>query len=150
MGDATYQVKPDEAVMFHAGKIEGSTHVHQNCGCPTSQPVPVQVAKTAPVPPPAQPPANDNGHAAVLAAPAPTPIVMDAPLAFHGSDPGADLAPLVATLRFDNKHMLHLDPVVLPPPSGKKKSPRPAQVATAAAPHGLFAKLGAFFSGLFH
>jgi hypothetical protein len=153
MGDATYQVKPDEAIMFHAGKIEGATHAHQNCGCPTEQPVPLQVAKTASPAPAAQPPsaATDAGHAAVLATPATTPIVVDAPLSFHGSDPGADLAPLVATLRLDNKHMLHLDPVVVPPPSRKKSSPRPAQAATAtAAPHGLFAKLGAFFSGIFH
>src|ERR1019366_8394866 len=46
MGDATYQVKPDEAVLFKSGHISEAARTKQNCGCPVSQPV--QMAKVAP------------------------------------------------------------------------------------------------------
>src|ERR1022692_2536502 len=54
MGDATYQVKPDEAVLFKSGRISEAVRTKQNCGCPVTQPV--HVAKLAPPsPPPVEP-----------------------------------------------------------------------------------------------
>ena len=56
MGDATYQVKPDEAVLFKGGHLKQASPSKQNCGCPKV--VPTQVAKAAPptAPPPAATP----------------------------------------------------------------------------------------------
>ncbi len=34
MGDESYQVKQDEAVLFKGGHIQGATRTHQSCGCP--------------------------------------------------------------------------------------------------------------------
>ena len=44
MGDESYQVKQDEAVLFKGGHIQGAIRAHQSCGCPA--PAPVQVART--------------------------------------------------------------------------------------------------------
>src|SRR5271169_4420867 len=52
MGDESYQVKPNEAVLFNGGRISGALPAHESCGCPA--PPPAQVANVAP-PPPAQP-----------------------------------------------------------------------------------------------
>src|SRR5271166_3764829 len=43
LGDATYQVKPDEAVLFKSGHLSEAVRSKQNCGCPASPPT--QVAK---------------------------------------------------------------------------------------------------------
>ncbi len=43
MGDASYQVKPNEAVIFNGGHISGATPTRESCGCPA--PPPTQVAK---------------------------------------------------------------------------------------------------------
>src|SRR5271167_863700 len=50
MGDATYQVKPDEAVLFKGGHLSEAARSRRNCGCPVAPPV--QVAKAAQPPPP--------------------------------------------------------------------------------------------------
>ena len=49
MGDGSYQVKPSEQVMFHAGKLANpGTDVPASCGCP-APPVPVmRAAESAP------------------------------------------------------------------------------------------------------
>jgi hypothetical protein len=49
MGDGSYQVKPSEQVMFHAGKlVNPGTDVPASCGCP-APPVPVmRAAESAP------------------------------------------------------------------------------------------------------
>lgn len=54
MGDGSYQVKPNDAVVFHHGRVSDSTSAAgQSCGCPPA-PAPrrqVQVADEAPPPP---------------------------------------------------------------------------------------------------
>ncbi len=166
MGDATYQVKPDEAVLFKGGHLNRATRAKQNCGCPT-EPV-TQVAKAAPPSaPPAQPATKSAAppiatlpaHAQPMAAaapPSPTPgqhITMEAPFVYRGTDPTPDLAPNVAILRLENNKVVQLDPTVLPPPSKKKNtapaSP-PVQTASKEQPHGFFSKVGAFFGSIFH
>jgi hypothetical protein len=173
MGDATYQVKPDEAVLFRGGRLGDSSKSKQNCGCPTSPPV--QVAKAAPPPPPAAQPksAAPMGSAPVVSAstpgqakpgepmasapPSPTPpppeqhLAVAAPFVYRASDPIPDLTENVAILRLENDKVIQLEPTVLPPASAKKKAPQnTTQTAQKAQSHGFFSKIGSFFAAIFH
>jgi hypothetical protein len=177
MGDATYQVKPDEAVLFRGGHLTEASQSKQNCGCPKS--VPVQVAKAAPPPAPVQPspavplaggppskaseppaaaPMRSSGEplaAAPLTRPPPPPeqhLSVEAPFIYRGSDPIPDLSGNVAILRLENTKIAQLDPTVLAPAHAKKQSaaPKPTTQSVNKESHGFFAKLGAFFAGIFH
>ena len=152
MGDATYQVKPDEAVLFKGGHLSEAAATKQNCGCPLSQPIPpTQVAKAAPPPPAAE--SNPTPPA-----PNPLPVGQDvhiavsAPLVFRADDPAPDLADTVATLKLEHNQVLQLDPVVLPPPEAKKTHAerQTPVVAQKEQKHGFFSKVGAFFATIFH
>jgi hypothetical protein len=149
MGDATYQVKPDEAVLFRGGHLSEAATTKQNCGCPLSQPIPpTKVTRAAPPPPPA-PESN-------LTPPAPTDqdvhLAVTAPLVFRADDSAPDLAEMVATLKLEHDQPLQLDPVVLPPPQPQKTRPELPAPTTARKQqkHGFFSKLGAFFAAIFH
>jgi hypothetical protein len=144
MGDATYQVKPDESVLFKGGHLSEAAATKQNCGCPVSQPQ-TQVAKAPPPPPP---PAESNPIP-----PAPKPladqdvhIVVSTPLVFRANDPLPDFAEMVATLKLEHNQALELEPGVVPltPPQNT-----PA-VAQKEQKHGFFNKVGAFFATIFH
>ena len=166
MGDASYQVKPDEAVLFKGGHLTQAIPSKQNCGCPRS--VPVQVAKTARAPAKAAEPATTAASlpaampagaaqpatAAPLASPAPPEqhLAVEAPFIFRGSDPLPDLAPNVAVLRLENNKLVQLQPTVLPPPGTNNKKQQSAGTAQTAKKesHGLFSKVGAFFASIFH
>jgi hypothetical protein len=149
MGDATYQVKPDEAVLFKGGHLSEAAATRQNCGCPVSQPT--QVAKAAPPPPPAE-------SKPTQPAPKPAPvdqnvhIAVSAPLVFRADDPAPDLAETVATLKLEHNQALQFDPVVLPPAESKKTHAerQTAVVAQKEQKHGFFSKVGTFFATLFH
>ncbi|MGO9304624.1 MAG: hypothetical protein ACLP3R_13195 [Candidatus Korobacteraceae bacterium] len=150
MGDATYQVKPDEAVLFKSGHLGQASQSKQNCGCPASPPIPTQVAKAAPAPPPAATPKP-------VPQPAPPPpspeqhMAVEAPFIFRGSDPAPDLSANVAILKLENNKVVQLEPTVLPPPAGKKKSETSSTTETAKKQsHGFFSKVGAFFATIFH
>ena len=151
MGDATYQVKPDEAVLFKSGHLSEASSFRGNCGCPRSQPTPTQVAKAAPPPPaPAQP-----APAPPLAAPPPPSpeqhMAVEAPFVFRGTDPTPDLTANVAVLRLENDKVVQLEPMVLPPANAKKKSAPSNNAQTAKKEsHGFFSKVGAFFAAIFH
>jgi hypothetical protein len=149
MGDATYQVKSDEAVLFKGGYLGEASHSKQNCGCPTSQLT--QVAKAALPPPPSAQPKPAEPMAS-MPPPAPPPeqhLAVSAPFIFRANDPVPDLTENVAILRLENNKVVPLDPTVLPPADAKQKS---AQAQTAQKPqsHGFFSKIGAFFAGIFH
>ena len=148
MGEGSYQVKPNEAVIFNGGRISGALPTRESCGCPA--PPPVQVARVTP--PPVQPkpdPANSD--------PPPPEIhmVVDAPFVYRASDP-VELSENVAHLRLETKPF-NFDPVVLPPPSAAEKSSTPSTsqvTATGQKPaqdkHGFLAALASFFAKLFH
>jgi hypothetical protein len=147
MGDASYQVKPNEAVIFNGGRISGAMPTRESCGCPT--PPPTQVAKTTPPPPP---PASE-AQKTVPAEPE-AHMVVDAPMIYRATDP-VDLTENVAHLRMATKPM-NFDAVVLPPPPSAKNA-NPAKTETAGngqspAPekHGFFSKVSAFFAAMFH
>jgi hypothetical protein len=149
MGDATYQVKPDESVLFKGGHLDQAVRAKQNCGCPTSQPIPTQVAKAAPPPPPPAPP---KPTPTPVATPPPSPeqhIAIEAPFIFRGSDPPPDLSANVAVLRLENNKVIHLEPTVLPPAGKKSAANNNAQTAKKQS-HGFFSKIGAFFATIFH
>lgn len=150
MGDASYQVKPNEAVLFKGGSIAGATPTRETCGCPA--PPPTQVARATPPPPP-EPKAE--GTKSEPPPPPETHMVVDAPFIYRASDP-VDLTENVAHLHMETKPM-NLEPVVvLPPPtaSAKKAKQAKTEAATTGQPtqekHGFFAKLGAFFATIFH
>ncbi|MGC2112572.1 MAG: hypothetical protein WA655_23840 [Candidatus Korobacteraceae bacterium] len=173
MGDATYQVKPDEAVLFRGGRLGESSKSKQNCGCPTSEPV--QVAKATPPPPPPiqSKPAEPTASVPVLSASTPaqaksaepmataplssTPpppeqhLAVAAPFVFRANDPVPDLTENVAILRLENNKVVQLEPTVLPPANAKKKAPQnTTQTAQKTQSHGFFSKVGSFFAAIFH
>ena len=150
MGDATYQVKPDEAVLFRGGHLSEASSFRGNCGCPKSQPAPVQVAKAMPPPaPPDQPKAAEP----LAAPPPPSPeqhMTVEAPFVFRGTDPMPDLSENIAILRLENDKVVQLEPTVLPPVHAKKKSLANSDQTAKKESHGFFSKLGAFFAAIFH
>jgi hypothetical protein len=160
MGDATYQVKPDETVVFQGGRLNDAVHSRQNCGC--ARATPVQVAQVAPAPtaPAAAPspvpiapkatPVTDV--AAARPAPPDQHLAVEAPFIFHGNEPVPDLSPHIALLRWENKPLVQLEPTVLPPPVKAKKQPaKPATTQEAKKQsHGFFGKLATFFGSIFH
>jgi hypothetical protein len=170
MGDATYQVKPDEAVLFKGGHLKQASPTKQNCGCPNV--VPTQVAKAAPPPASAATPpatAASNSAGAILpqtvppgaapplasAAPPEQHLSVEAPFIFHGNDEAPDLRQNVVTLKLSNAKIVNLEPTVLPPPANNKKAPtQTAQNPSTPNPpkesHGFLSKVGAFFASIFH
>lgn len=164
MGDATYQVKPDEAVLFKGGHLNQGSPTRQNCGCPKV--VPTQVVKAPP--PPVSTPATTSSNSAgailpqavqpsstqtLAAAPPPEQhLSVDAPFIFHGDEAAPDLRQNVVMLKLENTKVVNLEPTVLPPPTNKKKAPQPQQTAQSKPPQsqGFFSKVGAFFASIFH
>ena len=147
MGDASYQVKPNETVIFNGGRISGAMPTHESCGCPA--PPPTQVARAQPPPPPA--PEAD----APKADPPPpeTHMVVDAPFIYRASDP-VDLSENVAHLHMESKPM-SFEPVVAPPPGTKSASAAHSQAPAGGGKppqqkQGFFAKVSAFFASIFH
>jgi hypothetical protein len=149
MGDATYQVKPDEAVLFKGGHLSEAVRSKQNCGCLVS--LPTQVAKATPPPPPAE---SKPVQPTAKPLPAPSPeehIAVDAPLVFRANDPAPDLAETVFTLKLENNKVVQLDPVVLPPPEMKSSAqPKTTETAGKGQKHSFFSRIGAFFAAIFH
>ena len=159
MGDASYQVKQDEAILFKGGHVQDATRTHQSCGCPV--PAPVQVAKVtpaapAPVVPAKLPPTSGAALAAAMDESAPaTPqshLSMDAPFVFAGAGIPPDMTAVVAHLKMDTTELVSLQPTVLPPGKQKKVQAKTPTVASNSAMEkpGVFAKLGAFFASIFH
>ena len=159
MGDGSYQVKEDEAVLFKGGHVQGATRTHQSCGCPA--PAPVQVARVAP---PAAAPAlaaklpPTSGAALAAAMDESAPVMpdshlsMDAPFVFSGGGVPPDMTAVVAHLRLESTQLVALQPVVLPPGKRRKVEPKTQTVAanTSEEKPGMFGKIGAFFASIFH
>ena len=150
MGDESYQVKPNEAVIFNGGRISGAMPTHESCGCPA--PPPTQVAKVQPPPPPPPP----KTEVPQTEPPEPqTHMVVDAPFIYRASEP-VNLTENVAHLRMESKPM-GFEPMVQPPPTTAAKTVKAARTQASTAngnpekqKHGFFAKVGAFFASIFH
>lgn len=153
MGDESYQVKPNEAVIFNGGHISGAMPTRESCGCPA--PPPTQVAKVTPPPPP--PPAATTAKAEAPKADPEEPqthMVVDAPFIYRANEP-VNLTENVAHLKMESKPM-GFEPVVLPPAAAAKNA-KPAKTEVAASgdklaqpKQGFFSKIGAFFASMFH
>jgi hypothetical protein len=165
LGNGVYQVKPDEALMFAAGKLNGRGPLETACGCPA--PAPVMQAKQT------QPPTPAGQKAAERAAPveqakqiepapatvasdvtAPLPpekpddihVQVDAPLIFRGDEP--EPAYTVARIRFSALPNVLLaqeneKPVVLKPGKGSVSAKNKEK-------KGFFGRIKGFFASLFH
>ena len=96
MGDETYQVKNDEAVLFQGGHIKGVLPSHQNCGCPL--PPKTEVARATPPPPPPVEPKPIAKAAAIVPSPD-EHVTVDAPFIFRGNEANPDLTENVMTLK---------------------------------------------------
>ena len=151
MGDESYQVKQDEAVLFKGGHIQGATRNRQSCGCPAA--APVQVAHMPPgIPTPKPlPPTSGAALAAAMDESAPSlpdsHLAVDAPFVFHGNGVPPDMTEVVAHLKLDNSQIVPLQPVVAPP--GKHKGETVAS-AQSEQKRGVFSKISAFFASIFH
>lgn len=148
MGDETYQVKNDEAVLFQGGHIKGVLPSHQNCGCPL--PPKTEVARATPPPPPPVEPKPIAKAAAIVPSPD-EHVTVDAPFIFRGNEANPDLTENVMTLKLESNHLIQLDPVVLPPNTKNVHSEKKNEVASQTdQKHGFFARMGAFIASIFH
>jgi len=155
MGDATYQVKPNERVLFRKGHLaDAEVSPAEDCGCPppappalraeapTAKPKPpvaeqrVLVATETPPPEPKPKPVEE----APAAEPKPNPIhvEVDSPFVFRADDVKVNNVPPVEQPLRVSLATLPAVPAVaaLPPEAPPKKK-------------GAFAKLKSFFSNLF-
>lgn len=171
MGGGTYQLKPDEQVIFERGKVDNVFHVVGDCGCPGPPPVmraaaapeaPAIVSlRKPPVPPslaiPLDAPTPSQPATPMLAgAPAPAAndvhVEVDAPFVFSASDP--EPAPLaqIVQLRFSPAAPLPIDPQAPQPVQVQPISAPPVQVVVVEVTpkkKGFFGKVRSFFASVF-
>ena len=175
MGDATYQVKPAERLVFRSGHLQDPDHDNANCGCVSTPPVltaeslqPPQLGTSSPSAGSGQAlTATSSSTNPSLASDAasgpptedrqpnpPVHVEVDAPFVFHGDDPASIAQDQVVTLHLNHKPL----PIVVLPPT-------PTEVAAAAAnvpkptaekvnnkprQSGVFGRLKSFFAAVFH
>jgi hypothetical protein len=151
LGGGSYQVKPNEGVLFRGGKVADAAPLTIACGCPTPPQTEVASAPTPPAEPGAAPAAGASAspqstllgsETAPVAAPQPgqTVVQVDAPFVFNAVAPGPPLMQ-VATLRFQSVPEVAL-PIV--------EAPVPAPVRAKSQKKGFFGRIGSFFSSWFH
>jgi hypothetical protein len=158
MGDATYQVKPAERLVFHNGHLQDPDHENANCGCVPTPPV---LTAEAPHPAPPEPPAPTP----VAATPEPKPVPpqpkseppvhveVDAPFVFHADEAEASPLDQVVSLHVNNKP---LPLTVLPPPppvlvATSTNVPLPVAEKAGNKPRqsGFFGRVKSFFASVF-
>jgi hypothetical protein len=151
LGDGRYQVRPQEEVVFHDGRVNTAiAGALAHCGCP-DPPTPVMRAETKATEVPAEPVQPQPS------APPPTEaeahVQVEAPFVFRGdkTEPDVPYMLLRLTTRRGNDLALKLVPVVLPPPELARRLPEQPSSATSADKNsgGFFKKVGRFFSRMF-
>ena len=163
MSDASYELKPDEQVMFERGKVANMFHVLADCGCPPPAPVKRAEAlelpkladlKPSPPPPSLSIPVEQPPVTAPL--PATTAqdvhVEVDAPFVFSALDPEPSPVERIAELKFSSA-----PPFALNPRPPQEVAVRPASRVIAATPgeappkkKGFFGKIRSFFGAVFH
>lgn len=171
-GDGTYQVKPNEQVVFHGGSLaKADGLVPPDCGCPPPR-IPMQQAETAPVmaapvetiskvaPAPVVMDVPENRfEAAKVSLPfiLPPPdevdahLQMEAPFVYSPADPEQEMVMAVSRLRLTSG--AGFTPSEVLPPSVPVRVEGPKTVL-AESPQkrekkGFFRKVGSFFSAIF-
>ncbi len=180
MGDGTYQVRPNEEVYFHDGRVDQPLHAGGACGCPPPPP-PVMRAEAAP--PPAIKPAERRAERKPAAAKAvgtkmpespvtadqsltrPLPpskpneihIEVEQPFVFPPTETIPGPAPLVARVHFSTlpHGLFPMGAVVPPAPVAMAVTPpTPPQPAARSKPQKsdkkFFGRVRAFFASIFH
>ncbi|MGA2961227.1 MAG: hypothetical protein ABSD96_06095 [Candidatus Korobacteraceae bacterium] len=152
LGGGSYQVAPDSAVTFVQGKITGAEKgSFAGCGCPAppGQALPAPAVSRA-SPPPVSPPPEQKP-------PPETHLEMDTPMVYEGGS----TAPVYTTSRLsaaaDDRAASEMkqaagttDPKALVPPAASTAEPAKSPTAAPAAEkHGLFHRIGRFFSKTF-
>ncbi len=151
MGDATYQVKPDEQVVFHNGRLATAEHANVNCGCVAPAPV-MRAAETPPVIPEAAPAPAPKAESREPKAELPAHVEVDAPFVFHADEPGPSPLEGAVTLHVAHKP---LQLVVLGPPVADEaeranvRQPGVEKAANKAKESRFFGRVKAFFAALF-
>ena len=173
MSSATYRVRPQDSMLFHAGKLNGNTVLAatESCGCPET--APTMEATAAPTPQPvAQPPQATATPVPVTQSAAEIPpdrpgqvhVEVDTPFVFSAKN-AAGVEPY-STARISLSTLPNLffvqetvDPVVLPekPAQVSVREEPPAQPAASPQPapqkkekKGFFGRLKGMFTGVFH
>jgi hypothetical protein len=168
LGNGTYEIKPDQQVVFRRGRLDLVEPAVSSCGCPPVQ-EPVLRASADPVvipedkagqklqlansegsgikpDPPSTSPLANAGVSKPKKAPDPAKVQLEATLVFRGRDaqspPVAPAAPMTeaAALSLTAKPTDPLPAVVVLPPASQNKS----------AHKGFFGKVKGFFGGIFH
>lgn len=149
MGNGTYQVKPEEQVLFSKGKLADRSSDRVSCGCP-APPAPVQRAQQSPADNPTAelpPQKPDDVH-----------IKVDVPMVYRANAEGAPAEPepayTIAAIRFSTLPDVFtlqetIEPVVLLVPSPQKTVPPKASVDKKEK-KGFWGGLKSFFGSLFH
>ena len=167
LGNGTYEIKPDQQVMFRRGRLDLVEPAVASCGCPPVQEPVLRAADPAAVIPEDKAGqklqlANSEGSAMKSDPPSTSPlpdtsasnpkqdsnpkVQLEATLVFRGRDaqspPAAPAAPLAeaAALSLTTKPSDPLPAVVVLPPTTQSKT----------AHKGFFGKVKGFFGGLFH
>lgn len=175
IGSASYRVRAQDSVLFHAGRVNGNTPLEsETCGCPapevkleaSNQPpttAPAAEAQPTPASPvpvqnnPAQPvPADRRGQ---------VHVEVDTPFVFNARDAASVKPYSIAKLKLSSLPNVFfvqetVDPVVLQDkptvvPAREVKPapeplPSPVKTAQNKEKKGFFGKLKGMFSGLFH
>src|SRR4051812_48532090 len=156
MGDGTYQIKPNERIVFRKGKLaDPEQNPAEDCGCPAPAPVLKAEAATpapAPTPAPVLMATAPETPAAAATAPAPDPtathVEVDSPFVFRAEDSPLRHAPARESLA-----SLPALPVVepLPPPELQASLQSAAVSIVPGKPKkkSVFARMGAFFANIF-
>jgi len=166
---SVYKTKTEESASFKAGKLDSSSPLTEECGCPPAVPVIQAAAPTPPAPPqPEAPKANPErvlvSNAGDTSAPIPADrpgqvhIQVDTPFVFSAKNSSQIRPYAVARLKFSDLPNVFfvqekVDPVVLEEkqaPVSALEAPKPAVTVKAKEKKGFFGSVKGFFGGIFH
>lgn len=150
MGDATYQVKPAERLVFRNGKLADPDHENATCGCVSAPPV-LRAEASPPPQPPSAPPSTPPVPTPKPPDPTPVHVEVEAPFVYRAEeDPGP--SPLAGAVTL---HVVKNEPnfLVMPPEPPRENVPTPVATKTANKKpkqgSGFFGHIKGFFSAIF-
>jgi hypothetical protein len=152
IGDGSYQVKPEEEVVFHSGQLRLiDSKVPEDCGCPEPEPVNLAAAPPTPNAQPKTAPSTPVTAAVPANKPGEMQAEVDASMVFHGR-PKAPAVPDAPTQEAENlptgSHSADaIAATALPPPAS---APVDSAAAKTSTHRSLLGRMASFFGRLFH